>query len=184
MQKLTSHLTVQRTATSLIAAVAATVAILLLMSASAVAGGGIRTSGPVSGKAGKAKILDNGKAVPPKGAPRRVVRAIKAANHIRKTRYVWGGGHSSFQSRGYDCSGAVSYMLHGAGMLKAPLTSGGLEKWGKKRKGDWITVYANSGHTWAVVAGLRWDTSGGPGPRWHKDMASKSGYKVRHFRGY
>ena len=186
MHKLT-HPTVQRTAMSLIAAVAATAAILLLMSvgsASAVASGGIGTSGPTSGKAGKARILDNGKAVPPEGAPKRVVRAIKAANHIRKTKYVWGGGHGSFESKGYDCSGAVSYMLHGAGMLKTPMTSGSLEKWGKKRKGDWITVYANSGHTWAVVAGLRWDTSGGPGPRWHKDMASKSGYKVRHFKGY
>ena len=69
-------------------------------------------------------------------------------------------------------------------MLKTPLTSGALESWGKKRKGDWITVYANSGHTYAVVAGLRWDTSGGPGPRWHKDMRSKSGYKVRHYKGY
>ena len=61
-------------------------------------------------------------------------------------------------------------MLHGARMLKTPMTSGSLASWGKKSKGDWITVYANSGHTYAVVAGLRWDTSGGPGPRWHKDM--------------
>jgi cell wall-associated NlpC family hydrolase len=186
MQNHIPNSTVHRAAMSLVAAVVATVAILLLISASAVASGGIGADGPrtTSGKPGKAKILDNGKAVPPENAPKRVVRAIKAANHIRKTKYVWGGGHGDFESKGYDCSGAVSYMLHGAGMLKTPLTSGALESWGKKRKGDWITVYANSGHTWAVVAGLRWDTSGGPGPRWHKDMASKSGYKVRHYKGY
>jgi hypothetical protein len=69
-------------------------------------------------------------------------------------------------------------------MLKQPMTSGSLASWGKKKKGKWITVYANSGHTWAVVAGLRWDTSGGPGPRWHKGMASRTGYAVRHYKGY
>ena len=170
---------------SMIAAVVVTAAILLLPTASALAGGGVGTSDPpTTGKAGKAKLLHNGKAIPPEGAPKRVVRAIKAANHIRRTKYVWGGGHGSFESRGYDCSGAVSYMLHGAGMLKAPLDSGSLEHWGKKKKGKWITVYANSGHTYAMVAGLRWDTSGGPGPRWHKDKASRAGFKVRHYKGY
>ena len=74
-------------------------------------------------------------------------------------------------------------MLHGAGMLKAPLDSGSLEHWGKKKKGKWITVYANSGHTYAMVAGLRWDTSGGPGPRWHKDKASRAGFKVTALQG-
>ena len=174
----------QRKFKILIVTAVAAAAMLLLISASAVAGGGIGTHEPTSGKAGKAKLLDNGKAIPPEGAPKRVVRAIKFANRIRKTRYQWGGGHADFESKGYDCSGAVSYMLHGARMLKSPLTSGDLANWGKKRKGDWITVYANSGHTYAVVAGLRWDTSGGPGPRWHKDMRSRSGYKVRHYKGY
>ena len=169
---------------SMIAAVVVTAAVLLLPTASALAGGGIGTSVAPTGKAGKAKLRPNGKAIPPAGAPKRVVRAIKAANHIRRTKYVWGGGHGSFESRGYDCSGAVSYMLHGAGMLKAPLDSGSLEHWGKKKKGKWITVYANSGHTYAMVAGLRWDTSGGPGPRWHKDKASRAGFKVRHYKGY
>ena len=129
-------------------------------------------------------MLPNGKAIPPDNAPRRVVKAIKAANEIRKTKYVWGGGHGSFESKGYDCSGAVSYMLHGARMLKTPMTSGSLAHWGKKKKGKWITVYANSGHTYAMVAGLRWDTSGGPGPRWHKSKRSRAGYKVRHYKGY
>jgi hypothetical protein len=169
---------------SMIAVVAAMAAILLLPTASAVAGGGIGTSAAPTGKAGKAKLLRNGKAVPPRGAPKRVVRAIKAANHIRRTKYVWGGGHGSFESKGYDCSGAVSYMLHGAGMLRSPLDSGSLAHWGKKKRGKWITVYANSGHTYAMVAGLRWDTSGGPGPRWHKSKRSRAGFKVRHYKGY
>ena len=117
MQNSQSNPTVHRTAMSLVAAVVATVAILLLISASAVAERRNRRRRPstTSGKAGKAKLLDNGKAIPPENAPKRVVRAIKAANHIRKTKYVWGGGHGDFESKGYDCSGAVSYMLHGAG---------------------------------------------------------------------
>jgi cell wall-associated NlpC family hydrolase len=169
--------------TSVVATVLAALAILLAASSTAQAGGGLSTHS-VSGKAGKAKLRKNGKAIPPAGAPKRVVRAIKAANRIRKTRYQWGGGHGSFKSKGYDCSGAVSYMLHGARMLKTPLTSGSLASWGKKRKGKWITVYANGGHTYAVVAGLRWDTSGGPGPRWHKGMRSRRGFAVRHYKGY
>jgi len=174
---------VQRTAMSLIAAFLVTAAVFLLISSPAVAGGGVSTS-PKSEKPGKAKLLKSGKAVPPDNAPKRVVKAIKAANEIRKTKYQWGGGHGSFNDNGYDCSGAVSYMLRGARMLKTPMTSGSLARWGKKRKGKWITVYANAGHVYAVLAGLRWDTSGGPGPRWHKDMRSRSGFKVRHYRGY
>jgi cell wall-associated NlpC family hydrolase len=183
MHRFKSNPTVERTALSMIAVVVAMAAILLLLAASASASGGIGTSAAPAGKAGKAK-LRHGKAIPPAGAPKRVVRAIKAANRIRKTKYVWGGGHGSFESRGYDCSGAVSYMLHGAGMLRSPLDSGSLAHWGKKRKGKWITVYANSGHTYAVVAGLRWDTSGGPGPRWHRGNRSSAGFKVRHYKGY
>ena len=170
---------------SLVAVFLVTAATLLLISSPAVAGGGIGTySSQTSGKPAKAKLLKNGRALPPDNAPRRVVRAIKAANKIRKTRYVWGGGHGDFKDRGYDCSGAVSYMLHGARMLKTPMTSGSLARWGKRGKGDWISVYANSGHTYAFVAGLRWDTSGGPGPRWHKDKRSNRGFAVRHYRGF
>lgn len=152
--------------------------------------GGLGPGGPKvknfrhSGKPGKAKLLKNGNALPPPDAPRRVVRAIKAANKINKTKYQWGGGHGSFKSRGYDCSGAVSFMLRGAKMLKRPMASGSLMNWGRRGKGKWITVYAHGGHTYAMVAGLRWDTSGGPGPRWHKDKRSKRGFTVRHFRGF
>lgn len=175
--------TVQRTTLALAAATIATLAALMLISASANASGGLSVSNPKSGKPGKAKLLKSGRAVPPENAPRRVVKAIRAANKIRKTRYEWGGGHGDFKDNGYDCSGAVSYMLHGGRMLGRPLTSGSLAHWGRKGKGKWISVYANSGHVYAMVAGLRWDTSGGPGPRWHKSKRSRGGFKVRHYKG-
>ena len=93
---------------------------------------------------------------------------IAAANAIRDMPYVWGGGHGSFEASGYDCSGAVSYALHGGGFLDSPLDSTGFMSWGEPGAGNWITVYANSGHAYAVIAGLRWDTSdsGGDGPSW------------------
>ena len=99
--------------------------------------------------------------------------AIEAANQIDDLPYIWGGGHGSFTSSGYDCSGAVSFMLHGGGFLSSPLDSTGLEVWGDSGGGNWITVFANSGHAWAYVAGLRWDTGGpggGNGPRWSTVM--------------
>jgi cell wall-associated NlpC family hydrolase len=148
------------------------------------ASGGTATPGSDVPTGGKAK-LDGGEAIAPAGAPARVQRAIKFANRIRKKRYKWGGGHGGWEiDKGYDCSGAVSYALHGGRMLDSPMPSGPLSRWGKKGKGDWITVYANGGHAYAVIAGLRWDTSGGPGPRWHKDMRSSGGFKKRHFKKY
>jgi len=155
----------------------------VLTAAPASAGTGGVTMDGTSGKPGKAKLKKNGKAVPPSNAPRRVVKAIKAGNRIRKKPYKWGGGHSSFKDRGYDCSGAVSYVLKGAKMLKRPRDSSGLMRWRKRGKGKWISVYANSGHTFVVVAGLRFDTSGsgGKGPRWRKEKRSKRGFKARHF---
>ena len=176
--------------TIVVLAIAAIVtsAALLLAPANAFAGsGGLRMAPPrrrdrANGK-GKARAPSDGDAAAPACAPRRVQRAIAAANRINHTKYQWGGGHGSFESKGYDCSGAVSYMLHGAGKLNTPLDSGSLARWGKKRAGDWITIYANSGHVYAVVAGLRWDTSGGPGPRWHTDMRSSAGFTVRHPKG-
>lgn len=139
-----------------------------------------------SAKLEKAKLKPNGKAIPPRSAPGRVKRAIRFANRIRKKPYKWGGGHRRWRDKGYDCSGAVSYALHGARMLSAPLASGGLMSWGRRGKGKWITVFANSGHTYAMIAGLRWDTSGtgGKGPRWHKDKRSAAGFKKRHFRRF
>jgi hypothetical protein len=117
-----------------------------------------------------------------------VVAAIEAGNRIRKRPYVWGGGHASFESRGYDCSGAVSYVLHAAGLLASPLPSGPLMWWGVPEKGRWITVMANASHTYAVIAGLRFDTSsygsGGSGPRWRATKRGARGFAVRHPLGY
>src|SRR6476620_2500220 len=134
-----------------------------------------------------ATLLPDGQAVAPADAPPAVQSVIAAANSIATTPYIWGGGHGSWDSAGYDCSGAVSFALHGGGLLDSPLDSTGLETWGVPGAGNWITVYANAGHAWAVIAGLRWDTSGdvsGSGPRWHTDMASTSGFIARHPAGY
>lgn len=128
-----------------------------------------------------------GVAFAPPNAPTRVRAVIDAANFISLTPYVWGGGHASFYSRGYDCSGAVSFALFGGGFLDTPLASGGFESWGVPGPGKWITVYANPGHAYAVIADRRWDTSGdakGSGPRWHLDTASPGGYVARHPAGY
>jgi peptidoglycan hydrolase CwlO-like protein len=132
----------------------------------------------------QAQLLSNGDAAAPASAPAAVKNAIAAANQIDETTYVWGGGHGSFTSSGYDCSGAVSFALNGGGLLSSPLDSTGLETWGVAGAGRWITVYANAGHAWMVIAGLRFDTVGGPGPRWHTDLESTSGFIARHPDGY
>jgi septal ring factor EnvC (AmiA/AmiB activator) len=114
-------------------------------------------------------------------APEQVKGVIAAANAIAYTPYIWGGGHASFESSGYDCSGAVSYALHGGGLLESPLDSTGLETWGEAGPGKWITVYANAEHAWMVVGGLAFDTVGGPGPRWHPSWVdSPEGFIARH----
>lgn len=167
------------------AAVVALLATLVFASSADAASGGLGMES-TSTKPGKAKLLRNGKALPPPDAPRRVVRAIKAGNKIRRKPYRYGGGHRRFKDRGYDCSGAVSYVLRGARMLKSPLDSGSLMRWGRRGKGQWITVYAHGGHAYVDVAGLRFDTSGtgGKGPRWQKNKRSKRGFKVRHYNNY
>jgi hypothetical protein len=134
-----------------------------------------------------AAALVGGRAVAPVDAPAAVKRVIAAANRIRTKPYVWGGGHGRWWDRGYDCSGAVSFALRGGAFLDSPLPSGPMERWGSPGRGRWITVYANAGHAYAVVAGLRWDTSGnarGTGPRWHADTASSAGFVARHPPGY
>ena len=135
----------------------------------------------------KARLLANGMLVPPKSAPLQVKQVIAAANRIRTKPYVWGGGHARWWDRGYDCSGSVSYALHGGEFLESPLPSGPMEKWGLPGEGRWITVYANAGHAYAVIAGFRWDTSGdatGTGPRWHEDLRDNIGYISRHPEGF
>ncbi len=128
-----------------------------------------------------------GVAAPPTTAPPAVKAAIAAANKIRTKPYVWGGGHGQWWDEGYDCSGAVSYALHGAGLITVPMDSGEMMGWGEPGKGRWITIYANSGHAFAVIDGLRWDTVGdasGTGPRWHRNMVSTAGFVARHPAGY
>jgi cell wall-associated NlpC family hydrolase len=133
----------------------------------------------------KAKLV-NGKAIPPRSAPRAVKQVIAAANRIEDRPYRYGGGHARWQDSGYDCSGAVSYALHGGGLLDSPMPSGSFMNWERAGHGRWITVYANGGHAYAVIAGLRWDTSmtPGDGPGWSKQMRSSSGFRERHPRGF
>jgi len=131
-------------------------------------------------------LLLNGTALAPPAAPDPVKQIISAANLIVGQPYVWGGGHASFQSKGYDCSGAVSYALAGAGLVQHPLTSGQFMSYGIPGPGRWLTIYANPGHVYAVVAGLRWDTVGdarGSGPRWHPFDAYPQGFAARHLPG-
>ena len=180
---------------SIVVAGLATGALALGATPAAAQSGG--TVGPTSGTApagtatvpgARAKLLPSGKAVAPADAPQQVKDAIAAGNKIRKKPYVYGGGHASFKSRGYDCSGAVSYVLNAAGLLSSPMPSGPLMGWGDAGKGSWITVYANGGHAYAVIAGLRWDTSamgsGGNGPRWRATKRSPRGFAVRHYTGF
>jgi cell wall-associated NlpC family hydrolase len=137
--------------------------------------------------AGRNSILLSGIALAPPRAPERIQAAISGANEIVGRPYIWGGGHASWYSRGYDCSGAVSYALAAGGFLQAPLTSGQLESWGAPGPGRWLTVYANAGHAYAVIAGLRWDTVGdtsGTGPRWHPALPYTDGFVARHPPGF
>jgi hypothetical protein len=151
----------------------------------------------------RAKIV-NGIAIPPIGAPARVARAIRAANRIIRKPYRYGGGHKPYTSliasrtrldRGYDCSGSVSFALYGGRFLKSPLDSSSFMGWGQRGKGQWITVYTNPGHAYVVIAGLRFDTSGGDrqaayerrsgsGPRWRKYNRSPAGFRARHPKGF
>ncbi len=131
--------------------------------------------------------LDVGEAVAPPGAPTAVKRMIGAANEIDHRPYLWGGGHVSFLSRGYDCSGAVGYVLHAAGLLDQTMVSGQFTYWGEGGLGKWATVYANDQHVFMVIAGLRFDTRGNPpgvtGPRWHRAKVDGNHFVARHPSG-
>jgi cell wall-associated NlpC family hydrolase len=125
---------------------------------------------------------DSGGAVqPPPGAPQAVALVIAAANAIAGLPYVYGGGHGSFQANAYDCSGSVSYALAAAGLVSSPMASGPFMSWGDPGPGQWITVYANAGHAFMVVAGWRFDTSAlGDGTRWSHSMRPTGGFMARH----
>ncbi|MGN6253564.1 MAG: hypothetical protein ACTHO8_01040 [Solirubrobacterales bacterium] len=180
-------------ALSLFLALLAAVAVLAAPAQATTPGGLTSTSpeyeaAPETGPPGKAMLV-NGRAIPPVNAPAAVKKVIAAANKIRAKPYIWGGGHGRWWDRGYDCSGSVSFALHGGNLISTPMPSGSLESWGSPGKGRWITVYANGGHAYAVIAGLRWDTAGdtsGTGPRWHKSTrAAASGpFVARHPAGY
>jgi len=175
-------------------AVLALVAALFAVSAPAQAEtpGGVSSTTPEvvepTAPPGKA-IIVRGRAIPPADAPAAVKKVIAAANKIRTKPYIYGGGHGRWWDAGYDCSGAVSFALHGGSLISTPMPSGSLAGWGSAGKGHWITVYANGGHAYAIIAGLRWDTAGvtnGTGPRWHKSLkAQASGpFTARHPTGY
>jgi cell wall-associated NlpC family hydrolase len=149
----------------------------------------------------KATLVD-GRVIAPASAPQRVKDVIDAANRIVRKPYIYGGGHKVYKvsaasalvklDRGYDCSGSVSFALHGGGFLRSPLPSGPLMSWAQKGPGTWITVYSSPSHAYLVVAGLRFDTSmhdqdaPGPrtGPRWSRTLRKSKAFVARHPRGY
>ncbi|HWI22995.1 MAG TPA: peptidoglycan-binding protein [Baekduia sp.] len=139
----------------------------------------------VLGFKGNRPLLKRGRIPTPSrrnGTARRVAAAIRAGDRIARKPYRWGGGHGSFSDSGYDCSGSVSYVLHAIGALRTPLASGQLQHWGKPGPGRWITVYANAGHTFMIIKGRRYDTSGrwDTGSRWQRDRRPTAGYVARH----
>ncbi len=133
---------------------------------------------------GKSAILRDGIAVAPPQAPRVVHAAIAAGNRIAGSPYRYGGGHRRVIDSGYDCSGAVSSVLHQAGLLRGSLTSIGFKRYGRSGQGRWISVYARRDHTFLVIAGLRFDTGwngrGRSGPRWTTKPRPTDGFVVRH----
>lgn len=132
-----------------------------------------------------ATVGPDGLAIAPAAAPPVVEQVIAAGNKIAKMPYIYGGGHGKWEDAGYDCSGSVSYALHGAGLLDESMASGGFMTWAQPGPGQWITTYATGGHMYMVVAGLRFDTSGarGSGTRWQSETRSTSGYSIRHPAG-
>jgi cell wall-associated NlpC family hydrolase len=125
---------------------------------------------------------DGRTAIPPAAAPDPVRNAIYAANRLTRKPYRYGGGHGSFDDSAYDCSGSVSYALHGAGVLDSPLDSSSFMRWGDAGRGQWITIYTNPRHAYTIIAGLRFDTSGpgARGPRWRLGARYSRGFRARH----
>ena len=159
-------------------------------------GGTLAASGPtgatgITGAPGSsvAQILPDGLAQAPANAPAAVQLAIAAGNQLIGQPYLYGGGHASFISFGYDCSGAVSYALHGASLVASPLDSSAFELWGLSGPGQWMTVYTNPQHAYLEIAGIRLDTSragdasGQDGPRWRPLLSTHTGFLARHPAG-
>ena len=133
----------------------------------------------------KATIGPDGQAIAPASAPEAVKAIIAAGNEIHDTPYKYGGGHGKWNDSGYDCSGSMSYALHGAGLLDVALDSTGFMRYGDPGEGKWVTTYANAGHSYMLIAGLRFDTSGraDDNSRWDTRQRSSAGYVIRHPRG-
>ena len=141
---------------------------------------------------GTRAVLRGKIAAAPVQAPIEVKRAIWAANQLQNKRYRYGGGHKSFFDSAYDCSGTVSYALGAAGLVKSPMPSTGFKRYGNRGQGKWITVYARNGHTFAIIAGLRLDTT--PynsmrrdhnwAPRWQTLPRKPRGFEARHPAGF
>ena len=164
--------------------------------------GGTSPDDPQFQPHGTATLLPNGQAIAPTDAPPEVQAIIAAGNTIATLPYIYGGGHNAtFSARGYDCSGSVSYALHGGGLLTSPLDSSSFMRWGEKGRGSWITIYTNPGHAFMVVAGLRFDTSMRTpivstarkisrrastisSSRWSTRMRPSTGYVIRHPAGF
>jgi hypothetical protein len=127
-------------------------------------------------------VNGDGTATAPLDAPTVVAQVIAAGNEIATKPYKWGGGHGAWRDSGYDCSGSISFALAGAGLLNSPLDSTRFMKWGAPGQGRWISIYANNGHAFMVVAGLRFDTSGAEGGTRWQPVAGRSyaGFVVRH----
>jgi peptidoglycan hydrolase-like protein with peptidoglycan-binding domain len=132
-----------------------------------------------------AYLDSDGLAVAPESAPEEVKAIIAAGNEIASKPYKYGGGHARWNDSGYDCSGSMSYVLHAAGLLDQALDSSGFMSWGEPGRGTWVTIRANPGHAYMIVAGLRFDTSARrqTGTRWSEQMRSASGYRGRHPEG-
>jgi hypothetical protein len=143
----------------------------------------------VSANPNRATLTPGGLAIAPINAPSPVQAAINAGNEIAHLPYVWGGGHMTYEDTGYDCSGSLSFILASAGLLNGTVTSGELESYGAPGPGKWITIFANAGHTFAYIAGLRFDTVAlaETGTRWSNRSADEpdlSTFVVRHPIGY
>jgi hypothetical protein len=138
---------------------------------------------------GNSARLRGNEALAPVNAPMSVKRAIWAANQLRTKPYRYGGGHKSFHDNAYDCSGTISYALAGAGLVTVPMSSKEFRVYGTRGPGKWITVYARNGHTFAVIAGLRLDTTSPHNPnrrwapRWQPTDRTPRGFDIRHPTG-
>jgi peptidoglycan hydrolase-like protein with peptidoglycan-binding domain len=151
----------------------------------AAAAGPAPVAAPAVNDGPQATVGPDGLAVAPAGAPPQVQQIIAAGNQIASKPYKFGGGHGKWIDSGYDCSGSVSFALHGAGLLDQAMPSGSFTSWGDPGPGQWVTIYANGGHIYMVVAGLRFDTSGrsNHNTRWQAEQRPSSGYTVRHPTG-